>query len=161
MRARHNQLREKYRAFRLPLDPIYQSRLLQTFFNKFNRKGQKLYARRRLFNALRSVRCSLAYPGLYLTLLRAFRRLHISLVIMPRRKGKQILSVPVPVRRNKRDTLSLQLIYTGITGRRERTFEERLEQELTDLAFGRAYAYRAHAAHYANVYEQRVNMEYR
>lgn len=161
MRARHNQLREKYRTFRLLPDPLYQSRLLQTFFNKFTRKGQKAFAHRRLFSALRSVRHGLAYPGLYLALLRIFRRLHISLVIMPRRKGKQILSVPVPVRRNKRDTLNLQFAYNGVTGRRERMFEERLEQELTELSFGRAATSRAYAAHYAGVYEQRVNMEYR
>jgi ribosomal protein S7 len=160
MRARQSQLREKYRSLRHQPDPIYQSRLLQTFFNKFTKKGHRA---RQMGHVLRALRCELSYPNLYLALIRVFRRLHTSLVIVPRRKGKQILSVPVPARRNKRDTINLQLIYKTVSERRERTFAERLEKELADLTFNhtRAATYRSYAAHYANVYNERVNMEYR
>ena len=41
MRAKHRELTEKYKAFRLQPDSLYLSRLIQTFFNKFTKKGKK------------------------------------------------------------------------------------------------------------------------
>jgi hypothetical protein len=41
MRAKHRELTEKYKAFRLQPDPLYLSRLIQTFFSKFTKKGKK------------------------------------------------------------------------------------------------------------------------
>lgn len=52
MRAKHRELTEKYKAFRLQPDSLYLSRLIQTFFNKFTKKGKKALARRHLFTAL-------------------------------------------------------------------------------------------------------------
>lgn len=70
MRARFSQLTEKYRAFRLAPDAIYQSRLLQTFFNKFTKKGKKALARRHLHKAMTMLRFSVRRPTMKLVLLR-------------------------------------------------------------------------------------------
>lgn len=43
MVKKYRDLTGKYRAFRLQPDALYQSRLIQTLFNKFIKKGKKHY----------------------------------------------------------------------------------------------------------------------
>jgi ribosomal protein S7 len=120
MRAKHRELTEKYKAFRLQPDSLYLSRLIQTFFNKFTKKGKKALARRHLFTALTQFRFTLRHPQMYYALLRIFHRLRIQFLLASKRKGRNLISVPVPVRRNKRDVLNIQTLYKAVTSRRER-----------------------------------------
>jgi ribosomal protein S7 len=163
MTRRFNQLTTKYRTFRQPPDAFYQSRILQTFFNKFTKKGKKALARRHVYKACTTFRFHVTRLRLNYVFLRILRRLHIQFLLPLRRKGKQMLPVPTPVRRNKRDVLNLQALYTSINLRRGRTLEERCEQELQGLFLHpeRATAVRQRHAHLARVYEERVNMDYR
>lgn len=59
MVKRYRDLTEKYRSFRLQPDAIYQSRFIQTVFNKFTKKGKKAIARRHILRSLASFRFSL------------------------------------------------------------------------------------------------------
>lgn len=163
MRPRFNQLTEKYRAFRLAPDSLYQSRLLQTLFNKFTKKGKKALARRHLAKVMTALRFSIDQIPMKYVLLRILRRLRIQFLLASRRKGKQILAVPVPVRRNKRDVLNVQTLFVAISRRRERTLVARCEQELNVLTLDpdQATTFNQRDAHLAQVYEERVNMEYR
>lgn len=57
----------------------------------------------------------------------------------------------------------MQTLFVAISRRRERTLSERCEQELNVLTLDgtQATTFRQRNAHLAQVYEDRVNMEYR
>jgi ribosomal protein S7 len=163
MRARKREISEKYKSLRLRKDSLYDSRLIQTFFNKFTKKGKKALAKRHLFNALGVYRRSFLHPALFFVLIRLFYRLRIQFIIVLKRKARKIENVPVPVRRNKRDVISLQTLYKAISTRRERTLPERVQLELNALTFypRQSPTMRAQNAHLISVYDARVNMEER
>jgi ribosomal protein S7 len=58
-------------------------------------------------------------------LIRALQDLHIPILLVPLRQGKQFNDVPVPVRRNKKDTISIQTLANAIVRRKELQFTER------------------------------------
>ena len=163
MRARPRDLTEKYKAFRLQPESLFLSRLVQTFFSKFTKKGKKALARRHIYQALTQFRLLLRRPKMYVMLLRIFMRLRVQFLLPLRRKGRQLVAVPVPVRRNKRDVLNIQALYRAIQKRRERSLSERIALELTALTFKhrQASTIRQRSADLRKVYEARVDMDLR
>lgn len=163
MRARPRDLTEKYKAFRLQPESLFLSRLVQTFFSKFTKKGKKALARRHIYQALTQFRLLLRRPKMYVMLLRIFMRLRIQFILPLRRKGRQLVAVPVPVRRNKRDVLNIQALYRAIQKRRERSLSERIALELTALTFKhrQASTIRQRSSDTRKVYEARVDMDLR
>ena len=141
MCAKHRELTEKYKAFRLQPDSLYLSRLIQTFFNKFTKKGKKALARRHLFTALTQFRFTLRHPQMYYALLRIFHRLRIQFLLASKRKGRNLISVPVPVRRNKRDVLNIQTLYKAVTSRRERVAPRRNKFYKAFYSYATTYRY--------------------
>jgi len=125
MKTRYRDLTEKYRSFRLQPDSLYHSRTVQTLFNKFTKKGKKAIARRHIIRALSQLRFSLRRPRTFNALTRILRSLRMQFLLVAKRQGKVFLEVPVPVRRNKRDILNIQTLYSAITRRRERSLYER------------------------------------
>jgi len=163
MRARKREISEKYKSFRLQPDSLYSSRLVQTFFNKFIKKGKKALSRKHLRTALTNYRSTIRRPQLFFGLLRLFYRLRVQFILVQRRQARNLINVPVPVRRNKRDVLSLQTLYKAISGRRERALSERIQAELSALTFypRQSTTMRARNSHLALVYEERVYMDRR
>ena len=163
MKTRYRDLTEKYKAFRLQPDSLYLSRIIQTLFNKFTKKGKKALARRHIMLALSKFRFTLRRPRTFHALTRILRDLRIQFLLLPKRKGRKIIDVPVPVRRNKRDILNIQNLYNAITRRRERDLAERWEQELVELTVARTQSatLRQRNLQMLKVYEERVNMEER
>jgi len=163
MKTRYRDLTEKYRSFRLQPDSLYLSRIVQTLFNKFTKKGKKTIARRHIVRALSQFRFTLKRPKTFNALTRILRSLRLQFLLLPKRQGKKILDVPVPVRRNKRDILNIQTLYSAVRRRRERALAERIEQELLALSVDRSQSatLRQRNSHMAKVYEERVNMEQR
>jgi ribosomal protein S7 len=163
MVKRYRDLTEKYRSFRLQPDSQYQSRLIQTIFNKFTKKGKKAMARRHITRALKQFRYSLKRPRIYNLLVRTMESLNVPFLLVPTRKSKTILDVPTPVRRNKRDVLSIQTFYNAIKRRRERELHEKIEQELVSLTIRQEQSttLRQRSSFFARVYEERANLDYR
>jgi ribosomal protein S7 len=163
MRARKREISEKYKSFRLQPDSLYDSRLIRTFCNKFTKKGKKALAKKHLFRALSVYRRAIRRPQLFFALIRLFYRLRIQFILAQRRQARKLINVPIPVRRNKRDVLSLQTLYKAITSRRERTLSERIHLELSALTFQprQSTTMRVQNAHLASVYEERVYMDRR
>jgi ribosomal protein S7 len=163
LRARKREISEKYKSFRLQPDSLYSSRLIQTFFNKFIKKGKKALSRKHIRTALTGYRSTIRRPQLFFGLLRLFYRLRVQFIIVQRRQARMLINVPVPVRRNKRDVLSLQTLYRAITARRERSLSERIQLELSSLTFQprQSTTMRARNTHLAQVYEERVYMDRR
>lgn len=163
MVKRYRDLTEKYRSFRLQPDALYQSRFIQTVFNKFTKKGKKALARKHILRALTQFRFNLRRPRTYNALLRIMRDLRLQFILVAKRQGKTILDVPTPIRRNKRDIMNIQTFYSAIKRRRERGLAERVEQELLALSLHQPQSttLRQRNLHMARVYEERVNMEKR
>jgi small subunit ribosomal protein S7 len=163
MKARKREISEKYKSLRLQPDSLYSSRLIQTFFNKFTKKGKKALARKHILAALTRYRSEIRRPALFFGLLRLFHSLRVQFLVVQRRKGRKMVDVPVPVRRNKRDVLNLQTLYKAIVARRERTLSERIQLELNSLTFQprQSPTMRNRNAHLTQVYEARVEMERR
>jgi len=163
MRPKNKQLSEKYKSFRLQPDPFYSSRLIQTLFNKFIKKGKKALARHHMYRALTFYRMAVRRPEMFWSLIHMLRRLRIQFLLIPRRQARKYINVPFPVRRNKRDVLNLQTIYKAVTARRERTLSERIQLELLALTLTprQSTTLRAQNTHLAQVYEERVYMDRR
>ena len=132
-------------------------------FNKFIKKGKKAFARRQLFTALRTLRFTLRRPPTFSVLLRLLRQLRIPLILVARRQGRQMLDVPVPPRRNKRNILSMQTLFVAVSKRRERQLWARVEQEFTSILLAPRHSSTLHQrdAEAGRIYEERVNMERR
>jgi ribosomal protein S7 len=163
VRPRKREISEKYKSLRLQPDSLYSSRLIQTFFNKFTRKGKKALARRQLFSALTQYRLLFRRPQMFFAIVRLLYRLRVQFILVQRRQGRNLVNVPVPVRRNKRDVLNLQTVYKAISGRRERALSERIQLELSALTFHprQSTTMRARNAHLSSVYDERVYMDRR
>lgn len=162
MKKRFRDLTEKYKLFRLQPDVLYLSRTIQTLFNKFTKKGKKAMARRHLHQALQNFRYTYRRTS-YSLLLRILRSFRVPLILVAARRGRTVESVPVPVRRNKRNVLNIQILYKAIRLRRERNLSERVEQELVALTTKRSSSLtvRTRNANFRKIYDDRVNEGYR
>jgi ribosomal protein S7 len=138
MKKRFRDLTEKYKTCRLQPDPLFQSRMMQTLFNKFTKKGKKSLARRHIVKGLAQLRMVYHRPRTSNALTRIIRSLHVPMLLVDRRKGKTIESVPVTVRRNKRVSLALTALSNAVRARRERALHERIQQELLAVTAGAA-----------------------
>jgi len=163
MKKRFRDLTEKYRSFRLQSDAIYDSRIIQTFFNKFIKQGKKTFSRRQLTLALSRLRFEVSCPRTFNILLRMLKSFYIPLLLVARRQGKIILEIPVPVRRNKRDTINIQIFYNAVNLRRERTLCSRLVEEFLALTLHRnqSTVLRNRSQLFSKIYEERVNIDKR
>jgi len=163
MVKKYRDLTEKYRSFRLKPDAVYQSRLIQTFLNKFIKKGKKASSQKNVIRALTNFRFMLRRPRTYNAVLRVLRSLRIQFILLSTRQGKNILEIPVPVRRNKRDIMNIQTFYNAVSRRRERCLRERVEQELLSLSLHptQSTTLRQKNLLMAKVFDERVNMEKR
>lgn len=163
MVKKYRDLTEKYKAFRLQPDAVYQSRTIQTVFNKFTIGGEKKTARKLIFISLQRLRYSLRKPTLYRVILRILRSLRVQFILAAKREGRKTVDVPVPVRRNKRDIMNIQLFANSVRKRQDRAFSENLLQELTVLTLKRDTSSTLRQldtlAH--RVYDERTNLEKR
>lgn len=163
MKRQPRALTEKYRTLRRNSDSLYSSRLFQTFFNKFIKKGKKVLAQRTLFRAFFLFRCNVRRPRVSNCLLQLVQTLRSQLLLLPRRKGKKILSIPVPIRRNKRDLISIHALYRAIILRKDRVFFRNISDELISLTLDQtsSLTLRDLSSQKQRVFEERVNMDLR
>jgi ribosomal protein S7 len=163
MVKRYRDLTEKYKSFRLQPDAVYQSRTIQTLFNKFTVGGEKKTARKFIFTSIQRLRYTLRRPTIYRVLLRLLKSLRVQFILVAKREGKKIIDVPVPVRRNKRDIMNIQVFANAVRKRQDRLFSESLLQELTTLTLKKEQSptLRQLTLMTHKVYDERTNMEKR
>ena len=89
--------------------------------------------------------------------------LRVQFLLLPRRKAKKILSIPVPVRRNKRDLISVHTLYLSIVKRKEKPFYKNISSELVSLTADQqsSVTMRGLSTYKHQVFEERVNMDLR
>ena len=152
-----------YRMIRRENDVLYDSSLIETLLNKFTKCGKKITARRHLHQALINHRVQAPGRALYPLLLNYIDKLNRQIQLILVRKATQFLEVPVPTRRYKSIIATLQSIYEGVRARRYLNLWSRIFEEFFDITRRGEYSHAlsAKSAHYAKVYELRVNMDYR
>lgn len=163
MKKQHRHLTEKYKTLRLRPDSLYSSRILQTFFNKFTKKGKKTLARRHTLLALIAVRYTLRRPKVFNFLIQILQTLRTQFILLPRRKGNVILNVPVPTNRNKRDTISIHRVYKGVLARKHTSLTKSIEDELLSITLGQttSVTFKNLLVDKRSIFEERVNMDFR
>ena len=163
MKARFREMTAKYKAIRLQPSALFLSRSTQTFFNKFTKKGKKALARRHVHQALIQLRFNLRRPAMHMALLRMFRRLRIQFLLVLRRKGRKLHDVPVPVRRNKQDILSIQILYAAVRRRTNLELSHRISSELISVILdsNNSAPIKYKSALYTRMFEARVDLDRR
>ena len=156
-------LTEKYRSLRHPSDPIYFSRTVRTFFNKFIKRGKKANTTKHIHRAFTRYRINLLRIRCFTFLTRTFRRLRTTIKIVHRRKAKKIHEVPIPAFRNRGDAARFQSMYEVISKHSDYTLSSRLFRELNDLTFRpkQAASIKEKSALLARAYASRADFEMR
>lgn len=163
IKKRYRDLTEKYKTFRIKKDSLFLSRLFQTFFNRFIKKGKKTIAKKLTIGALCEIRLTYRRPDTFNTLTNLINDAGTLFAIVPRRKSKIMLNVPVPIRRNKKEQVAVGVICSAAQNRTERSAKEKLVQELllATVAKDQSATLKKVKDFELLVYEERVNLDLR
>jgi small subunit ribosomal protein S7 len=110
-------------------DPKFQSKLAARFINTMMQGGKKSVAEREFYRALELVDENMDKPGIEI-FEKAVRTVEPLLEVKSRRVGGSTYQVPVEVRPKRKVALAMRWIITYTRNRNEKTFAERLANEL-------------------------------
>lgn len=126
----------------LPLDPIYNSRLVTRFINRMMIHGKKSIARSLFYKALSSVEKTTGQDPLAV-FEAAVANVSPRMEVRPRRVGGASYQVPVEVRGDRREALAIRWLIAAAHDRSNsqyHTFGLKLAAELTDASEGKGAA---------------------
>ena len=119
----------------LVVDPVYNSVLVTQLVNKILLDGKKSIAEDIVYSALDMVKEKSDQEPVAV-LKRALDNIRPSLEVRSRRVGGATYQVPVEVKPNRANTLSLRWLTDFSRARREKTMAERLANEILDASNG-------------------------
>lgn len=122
----------------LPPDPIYNSRLLTRFINKVMSDGKKSTAQKLVYKALEAIKEQTKQDPLSV-FEKAIQNVSPKMEVRPRRVGGASYQVPVEVRGDRKEALSIRWIIGGAKMRSNKefhSFAQKLAAELIDTANG-------------------------
>ncbi len=117
-------------------DPIYGSRLLQKFINRLMVDGKKSTAQALVYKALENIKQTSKEEPLGV-FERAINNIAPKMEVRPRRVGGASYQVPVEVRGDRREALSIRWLVAAARARGNssfHTFDLKLAQEFMDAA---------------------------
>lgn len=121
---------------KLEPDPIYNSRLVTRFINRIMKNGKKTVAQNIVYGALSIIKEKSKNDPLPIFEM-AIRNVSPRLEVHPRRVGGATYQVPMEVRGDRREALSLRWIIDSARGRKGpeyHTMAEKLSGEIMDAA---------------------------
>lgn len=125
----------------LPLDPVYNSRLVTRFINKVMWEGKKTVAQGLVYAAFEKIEKSGKNP---LTIFEAaIANVAPKMEVRPRRVGGASYQVPTEVRGERKEALAIKWIIDAARSRSSKefkTFDNKLVAELLDAAEGKGAA---------------------
>jgi len=153
----------KYKQLRHPKDAMYSYHAFKVFLSKLNRHGKTAHNIRCMFWAFRGCKLLLHQPPSWVAF-RAIKTLWNPLTAVRTRKGKAIIVIPVPSRRNKKTIIARHcLARAAYTTPHRRRIENSVKKELiatfNNLRGGRAV--QQHSTFQTLLYEHRTEMELR
>jgi small subunit ribosomal protein S7 len=120
-------------------DPKYHDKLVTKFINNLMLDGKKSLAERIFYNSMDLIQSKENEDALAL-FKKAVENAKPILEVKSRRVGGATYQVPVEVRADRKQALSIRWLLSSATARTERTMEERLANELIDAANKRGAA---------------------
>ncbi len=119
-------------------DPIYGSRLLSRFINKVMMDGKKSTSQAQVYKAMEIIKEKTKEDPLSV-FDKALQSVSPKMEVRPRRVGGASYQVPVEVRGERKEALSIRWIIAGARARSSKefhSFAEKLAAELLDTANG-------------------------
>ena len=120
-------------------DPKYHDKLVTKFINNMMLDGKKSLAERIFYNSMDLIQ-SRESEGALALFKKAVENTKPILEVKSRRVGGATYQVPVEVRADRKQALSIRWLLSSAKARTERTMEERLASELIDAANKRGAA---------------------
>ena len=120
-------------------DPKYHDKLVTKFINNLMLDGKKSLAERIFYNSMDLIQSKENEEPLAL-FKKAVENAKPALEVKSRRVGGATYQVPVEVRADRKQALSIRWLLSSAKARSERTMEERLANELIDAANKRGAA---------------------
>lgn len=120
----------------LPQDPLFGSRLLTRFINKVMRDGKRSIAQNLVYSALEKIRETTKQDPVSV-FEKAIQNISPKMEVRPRRVGGASYQVPIEVRGDRKEALSIRWVIAGARARSNKefhTFGEKLAAELLDAA---------------------------
>lgn len=117
-------------------DPIYNSRLLAKFTNKVMKEGKKSTAQTIVYKALEIIKEQSKQEPLGV-FEKALQNVSPKMEVKPRRVGGASYQVPIEVRGDRKEALSIRWVIAGARARSNSTFHtfaQKLAAELLDAA---------------------------
>jgi len=120
-------------------DPKYNDKLVTKFINNMMLDGKKSLSERIFYNSMDLIQAKESEDPLVL-FKKAVENTKPILEVKSRRVGGATYQVPVEVRSDRKQALSIRWLLSSAKARTERTMEERLANELIDAANKRGAA---------------------
>ena len=120
-------------------DPIYHSQLVTSFVNSVMRRGKKSLAQRLFYDAMEIVKDKSQDEPLKL-FKKAVDNVKPKLEVKSRRVGGSTYQIPVDVNPRRQTSLAIRWLIGYAADRGEKTFQDRLANELLDAANNRGGA---------------------
>lgn len=120
----------------IPPDPLYNSRLLAKFINKVMKEGKKSTAQTVVYKALEIIKEQSKQDPLGV-FEKALQNVSPKMEVKPRRVGGASYQVPIEVRGDRKEALSIRWVIAGARARSNSTFHtfaQKLAAELLDAA---------------------------
>ncbi len=123
-------------------DPVYNSEVVTKFINKVMWDGKKTLAERIVYGAIEKLNEKEEGKKGIDIFFQAIENVKPLLEVRSRRVGGATYQVPMEVRPERQQTLSIRWIVDAARNRNERTMVERLANELWDAANERGAAFK-------------------
>lgn len=123
-------------------DPIYNSKVVTKFINKVMWDGKKTLAEKIVYGAIERLNNKEEGTKGIDIFFKAIENVKPLLEVRSRRVGGATYQVPMEVRPERQQTLSIRWIVEAARNRNERTMVERLANELWDAANERGAAFK-------------------
>ena len=114
-------------------DSVYNSILVAKFINNLMWDGKKTIAQKIFYGSLKCIEKETKEDG-FSVFQRALANVKPVLEVRPRRVGGSTYQIPMEVRPNRRDALTIKWIIQAARKRSEYRMEERLAHELEEAA---------------------------
>ncbi|GAA7448200.1 30S ribosomal protein S7 [Helicobacter pylori] len=122
-------------------DPVYGNKVVTKFINKMMYDGKKSVAEKIIYKAFNKIEEKSGEKGIEV-FEKALERVRPLVEVHSRRVGGATYQVPVEVRANRQQSLSIRWILEATRKRNERMMVDRLANELMDAASDKGAAFK-------------------
>jgi len=120
----------------LPLDSIYNSRLVTRLINRIIKRGKKTIAQKHVYGAFDLIGKKIKKEPLEV-FHQALENVKPSMEVRPRRVGGASYQVPMPVKGDRRESLAISWLVSAARARSNKeykTYKEKLAAEILDAS---------------------------